>query len=506
MADQNSQLLAQIEIPGYQILKPLSAGKLGRSYLAEQMSLRRKVIIKTVHPAHTRGKGVADALAEEMRSIATFRHPGMAVVSDCGVVANSFCIIRDYVEGESLAKAVTSREQIDESEVLDLALQVGTTLVELEKKKLVHGNIKPSNLIFSEDGRLILTDFGFLRPLAGPEARSSASPGAQSMEERLLVLTHPNFVSPQWAQDEHLRDVRTDIYTLGMIFYCLLTGSIPYEASSKEILKMQAEVSPPPPLVQFAPGLSPEVVRLVDRMIAKSIYGRYQTAAELLDGIERARRSKQSISERLGTQPAARFSPPISSRAEIEDVKTTVPPELMDSEAESSADDAVEEQNEKPQKSDLRKRLTRKPPTPPAPQEPFQADDEEDISRTRTFPASGDEVWERSETASGVRHVLKPDDVFTIEIIDGAAKGQKVVVEEGKKVVIGRGKDCDLWLPDNRASGNHCTIVRQSGFVIAEDLESHNGTRVNARRIKQAEIFDKDLIMIGKTHIRCRVN
>ncbi|HOX36668.1 MAG TPA: FHA domain-containing serine/threonine-protein kinase [Candidatus Brocadiia bacterium] len=287
MAPPDAGSISPINVPGYQILEPLGSSKLGNTYVGQQISLHRPVIIKTIHPNITRTDGVLEALVHELSAAAPVMHPSLAVILDCGIHGRTFYYVREYLEGESLAKAISSGEPVEESEVIELAIPLCKALVKLDGYGLVHGNIKPENVIFCSDGRIVLTDFGLIRPLVSRTAlKSGRGDGTpQPMEERLLFVADPLYMPPEWPNESAFRDIRTDIYNVGLLLFCLLTGAHPFHGQPRDILRMQMEV-PVPALRDSTPRAGEAIAHLLARMTSKRLDDRIGSADELLTAIQ----------------------------------------------------------------------------------------------------------------------------------------------------------------------------------------------------------------------------
>jgi len=519
MASNTESSMLPLEIPGYRIVEPLGSGKLGSIYVGEQKSLGRKVAIKTVHPRLTRAPGVLEGLVKEARAAARVFHPALAAVLDAGVVGKTFYLVREYVEGESLLPAIKSREPVGEDDVLELALHVAKGLARLEEQNMVHANIKPTNIIYALDGRVVLTDFGMTRPLTTGQGTSG-----QELADRLLYVTDPCFVAPEWSIEAHLSDNRTDIYTLGLVLYCLLCGDLPFQGASKEVLKNQAEM-PLPSLKQFNLGLSDATVSLVAGMTAKPIFDRIKSAEALLTAVEEAiqRVSRKSAGSGIQRAQAPRPAPSPAPKPVSE-------PQPKPIEQEPDSDQPPDEETEGVPlgAGSLTARLSKKPPSAAAPMDKRGGGKTQRRETEQLLPAVSpggvdsevlksaplehlDEVpreeitEDTNHSATNQRVSCAAGDQVFVEVLDGASKGTRVEMKAGESIIIGRGRTCNIHVPERTVSSRHCSITRESSKLTLDDLGSHNGTRVNGRKVDEMELCHNDMIRIGKTRIRIRI-
>jgi len=254
-----------------EILDRIGGGALGTVYRARQRRLDRVVAVKVLagHLAHD--LTFVRRFVREARLTARIVHPNVVRVFDVGQAGGRPFIVMEYVPGPSLEEIIHSGGRLTERRVLSIALQMGRALQAAAAHGLVHGDVKPANILIRPDGLAKLADLGL-----------ATMPG----EEGMRGAGTPLYMSPEQARGQR-PDGRSDIYSLGCTLFHALTGRVPFPGSNAaETLRMHAE-SPPPSAVALRPDLSPEVDALVRRMMAKRPVERFARPAEFLRVVER---------------------------------------------------------------------------------------------------------------------------------------------------------------------------------------------------------------------------
>ncbi|MFC1684021.1 protein kinase [Pseudomonadota bacterium] len=261
-----------ISIPGYKIEHPIAEGGAATVYLAVQESLGRHVAIKVLKKFDNPGQ--SQRFFNESQMIASLNHRNVINIHDIGVTDGGRPYISmEYLEGGDLDERI--RNGVDTKDALQWIEAIGNCLDFVHQKGIIHRDIKPGNILFHKDGTAILTDFGI--------AKQEEQDAKLTMEG--LVCGSPYYISPEQAASKKL-DRRTDIYSLGIVLYEMLTGNKPYKGNS-HIETIVAHMSDP------LPALPPEQEHyqtLIDKMIAKSPNDRFACAAEMVSFIQQSRK------------------------------------------------------------------------------------------------------------------------------------------------------------------------------------------------------------------------
>jgi serine/threonine protein kinase len=259
-----------LKIPGYRILRPIAEGGMASVYLAVQESLDRRVVLKL--PKKFNDVFQSARFVNEGRIIASLNHHNIITIYDIGVAGERHYFTMEYLQGGNLEERII--KGMSPGEALDLVEAIGGCLAYVHRKDIIHRDIKPANILFRRDGTPVLTDFGVAKQT---EADSRLTKDG-------TALGSPYYISPEQAECKPL-DGRADIYSLGIIFYEMLTGKKPYTGNS-DIQIIIAHLSEPIPSL---PDEHSQYQELIDRMIAKNPEERFATAGEMIEYIEQVR-------------------------------------------------------------------------------------------------------------------------------------------------------------------------------------------------------------------------
>jgi serine/threonine-protein kinase PpkA len=257
-----------MEIPGYQIDKKVGKGGMATVYLATQVSLSRHVVLKVLDISqHTDNTAQIERFLAEGRIVASLNHPNIITIYDIGIADdNSLYISMEYIKGGDLKSRMGI--PMDPHEAIDYLIQIGSGLKVAHEHEIIHRDVKPANILFRENNIPLLTDFGIAKQLGNDLNLTSTG----------IFLGSPNYVSPEQATGEEI-DGRSDIYSLGCIFFEMLTGEKPYKADTVFDVVMQHKNSPVPEL----PGDLKIYQTLLARMMAKNRHERFESAGAMIE-------------------------------------------------------------------------------------------------------------------------------------------------------------------------------------------------------------------------------
>ena len=262
------------QVGRYRLIRLLGEGGFGRVHLGFDEELHRQVAIKIPTPERFQNPGDAELYLAEARTVATLDHPNIVPVYDVGRTADaSVYVVSKFIDGFTLGDRIDARPAADEA--VRLVATIARALDHAHRKRLIHRDVKPANiLIESESGAPYLADFGL------------AIRESDHLRESQVAGT-PAYMSPEQVRGEgHRIDGRSDIFSIGVVFYELLTGKRPFRGSTTyELLHQVISVDPPSPR-DLDDSVFPELERICLKALSKRATDRYATAMELADDLE----------------------------------------------------------------------------------------------------------------------------------------------------------------------------------------------------------------------------
>jgi serine/threonine protein kinase len=261
----------------FELIEPIGVGGMAAVLRARDLQLDRFVALKILPPEMAADPEAIRRFHQEARSAAKLDHENIARVFFCGEDQRLHFIAFEFVEGENLRAIIDRRGRLPVGEAVHYMLQVAAGLAHASQRGVVHRDIKPSNIIITPAGRAKLVDMGL--------ARSLDSRGNDDLTQSGVTLGTFDYISPEQALEPRTADCRSDIYSLGCTFYHALTGQPPVpEGTAAKKLHHHQHIKPADPR-DLVPGLPLEVVRVLDRMIAKDPRERFQTPEQLVQAL-----------------------------------------------------------------------------------------------------------------------------------------------------------------------------------------------------------------------------
>jgi serine/threonine protein kinase len=262
---RESRSIAEIAalFPQLEILRVIGQGGMGTVYLARQPSLDRLVALKILAAPRTDDRGFAERFAREARALAKLSHPNIVTVHDFGEVAGNFYLLMEFVDGLNLRELIAARK-IAASEALAIVPRICDALQFAHEQGIVHRDIKPENILLDKQGRVKIADFGIAK-LLGQTSADRPLTGAQDR------FGTPHYMAPEQVEKPLTVDHRADIYSLGVVFYELLTGELPL-----------GRFGPPSSRVQVDVRLDEVVLHALEKEPSR----RYQQASEVRTAVE----------------------------------------------------------------------------------------------------------------------------------------------------------------------------------------------------------------------------
>ncbi|MEZ5401575.1 MAG: protein kinase [Bryobacteraceae bacterium] len=267
----------------YEIQSMLGAGGMGEVYRARDTRLDREVAIKIL-PAHIAANPeMRQRFEREARAISSLHHPNICALHDVGSQDDSAYLVMEYLEGEPLDKRI-ARGPLPVSEALAIGTQIASALDEAHRKRMVHRDIKPGNVILTASGAKLL-DFGLAKAAAtGPLAESDATL-TQNLTTAGAIVGTLSYMAPERLEGKE-GDTRADIFALGAMLHEMLTGKKAFSGDSQASVITTIMTAEPPPVSQVQPLATPALDRAIRKCLAKSADQRWQTARDLMSELE----------------------------------------------------------------------------------------------------------------------------------------------------------------------------------------------------------------------------
>jgi serine/threonine-protein kinase len=258
----------------FRLDEKIGAGGMSTVYRAFDPTLERWVAIKLMHRDISDDPDQLERFRREARAVARLSHPHVVTVIDFGEDGGTPYIVLEYVEGETLKDRIRRLGRLDVAEAVAYGIEIGRALSAAHTERLVHRDVKPQNVLIDVEGRAKVTDFGIARSL---EADGLTAEGR--------VLGTTDYVSPEQALGHEVTE-QSDVYSLGIVLYEMLTGEVPFDGSTQVSIAMKHVRDPLPDVQRRRPEVSATLAAVVEQATAKDLEYRYWTAADLVEDLE----------------------------------------------------------------------------------------------------------------------------------------------------------------------------------------------------------------------------
>lgn len=274
-SDPDKGALAGKKIGGYQLVERLGIGGMGEVYKAVQLSLGRQVALKILSAELTTDRTFVERFLKEARAAGRLNHPNIVQVHDSGEQQGTYYFSMEYVDGGSVQDLIMGGKKLTETRATEITLQAARALDYAQKVGIVHCDVKPDNLMLTASGDVRLADLGI--------AKQTNEKGSADQSDG--VFGSPHYMAPEQARGLQL-DHRSDLYSLGVTFYRMLLGRVPFNGKdAKEIMERQVFDEPEDPH-NIDSTLAPMTYLILDRLMRKRPGERYQGAANLITDLE----------------------------------------------------------------------------------------------------------------------------------------------------------------------------------------------------------------------------
>ncbi len=260
----------------YRLQSRLGSGGMADVFLGEDEQLGRKVALKLLHRRFAEDPDFVERFRREAQSAASLQHPNIVSVYDRGSFDGTYYIAMEYVPGRSLKQLIRQEAPIDPIRAIDITLQILKAARFAHRHGVIHRDLKPHNVIIDDGDHVKVTDFGIARA------------GASDMTETGSIMGTAQYLSPEQAQG-HAVSASSDLYSIGIVLYELLTGRVPFDADSAVTIALKHVSEPPTAPTLINPAIPPALAHVVMWTLNKNASDRPKNADELIIALENAR-------------------------------------------------------------------------------------------------------------------------------------------------------------------------------------------------------------------------
>ena len=292
-------------VGSYKITDKIGEGGMGAVFRGIDVMLEREVAVKMLRPELSQQPNIVERFRSEAVTLAKLNHPNIATLYSFLRQGDDFFMVMEFVRGETLDGLIRRSGAMVCDRAIALFCQALEGIDHAHRMGIIHRDIKPANMMMTESGTLKVMDFGIARVL-----------GTARMTKQGNIVGTIEYMSPEQVRGQET-DARSDIYSLGILLYEMLTGRVPFSSDSEfDLMKMQIEDAPPPPRV-FSAHIPQTVEQVIMRSLAKRAEARFQTAGQfrnaLLDAIGAAAAPSIGVSSVPSSAPAPIGVPPINA-------------------------------------------------------------------------------------------------------------------------------------------------------------------------------------------------
>ena len=292
----------------YKILQKLGSGGMGDVYLAEDHELGRQIALKVLPPDLAESEERRSRFQREAKAVAALNHPHIVTVHSFEESEGVHFITMELVRGKTLSEVIP-RKGLSLAKFFEIAIPLADAVAAAHEKGILHRDLKPDNLMLSDEGRLKILDFGLakLKPEAGVSGISEQPTNARTEEGRIVGTVA--YMSPEQAEGKTL-DSRSDIFSLGIVLYEMATGERPFQGETTALVLSSILKDTPKSVTEINPALPSLLGRILRRCLVKDAEHRYQTAKDLRNELQELKREVDSGELREGVAPRSSATVP----------------------------------------------------------------------------------------------------------------------------------------------------------------------------------------------------
>lgn len=259
----------------YELIEKIGEGGMAIVYKARCRLLNRYVAIKILRPEFTKDEQFIENFKRESQAAAALTHPNIVSVYDVGKEGNIHFIVMELVEGKTLSQYIEEKGRLDYKEAISITRQVASALSLAHKNQIIHRDIKPHNILITNTGVAKLADFGIAKAVSASTIIGGAG----------KVMGSVHYFSPEQARGAYV-DERSDIYSLGIVLYEMLTGKVPFDGDNPITIALMHINEPMPSVTAEVPGVPPQLEKIILKATEKYQSNRYRTADEMIEDLD----------------------------------------------------------------------------------------------------------------------------------------------------------------------------------------------------------------------------
>jgi serine/threonine protein kinase len=293
----------------YELVSQLASGGMAVVYKGVDQKLGRTVAVKILRPSLTVDPLFITRFENEARSIANLAHPNIVIVHDVDSDGPTHYIVMELVNGSDLKKVIRTHGALPLERVMNLSIQIAKGLGFAHRARIVHADVKPQNLLLTQNDIVKITDFGIAQAFSDTQPAQRAS----------VVWGSPHYFAPEQAQGEK-PTAAADVYSIGVVMFEMLTGRLPYTGTSQQDLAMAHIQAPIPDVREFNPNVPAELADIVKKVMSKKANDRYSEAGQLESVL-------RNLQDRLTGHTVAPSHPPEFTPPKQQVANPVVPPQ-----------------------------------------------------------------------------------------------------------------------------------------------------------------------------------
>ncbi len=325
LTEETTSGLAGRQLGEYEILAFLGKGGMGEVYLARDPSLERKIALKLLLPDFTGDEARVSRFIREAKAVSALNHPNIITIHEIGETDGRRYIATEFIEGQTLRRQLSAR-QLQIADTVEIVFQIAQALDAAHSAGIIHRDIKPENVMVRPDGLVKVLDFGLAKLTENDATQSEfdtqATSAASFKTGPGIVLGTVAYMSPEQLRG-HEADARSDLFSLGVLFYELIAGRRPFTGETSSHVVVAILEQDPPPLTQFAPEISVELQRIIGKLLNKDAGQRYQSVKDLMADLEPFRQRMFRNPVAFNQQPTAEAPAQSTGKGAATSTKTT---------------------------------------------------------------------------------------------------------------------------------------------------------------------------------------